>query len=708
MTNKSNITPSSKKDKKLPKNIVNSSAKAQAPAATKVAPTLSKTRIVPQYTNKTQTKPLANKNNTQAKTVIKKQNALNTNKQGTQQKNEAALTKISSVIRTQDTKHGFSNAQKIVNQALKDKKIILNKRFVLEYMLGAGGMGAVYQARDLRKVEADDLNSEIAVKVLNKDFENHPDAFIALQREASRSHQLSHPNIVTVHDFDRDGNVIYMTMELLEGKDLDAYMPNDNKGMSVEKALPIISDYCQALMHAHKKHIIHSDLKPGNIFIGKDSTKVLDFGIARVTSQSSIIDSFDAGSLGALTPSYASLEMINGANDPHPSDDVYAAAIIAYELFSGSHPYNRKPANIALEENLKPKRISKLSKRQWKALESALKLKRNERTASISELFFNLTEKKTFPLLKIISILSLCIIAWLSYQKFISPDPLQEKIKDTYNKAEECFSNHNLACVVEMAGATLKLSPNNTQALTLLNTAQEQLSLQNISTLVKELEQCIDINKDIICAKSTLASLENLPNSEEAVNTGKNIISSFERNQKIKIELEESSSCFQALDFSCAIQHANEVLTIDTSNTQALSLLSNSKARQLDIENNEKNYQQAISLAESCLLSKNYTCAINSSTQALSFKPNDTAADAVKTSALYANLQEKEKIKNVNAIVQRGQDCFDSAKYDCAISSAESALRLSPDHAPALKLKNLGIERNNELKSKIKFQPQQQ
>ena len=129
---------------------------------------------------------------------------------------QKALTEIDTSFQSHPTEQGFVDAKRDADKALADNEIILNHRFVLKQTLGSGGMGTVYKAQDLRKVEARDNNPYVATKILNSDFKNHPDAFIALQREASRSHLLSHPNIVTVHDFDRDGNTIYMTMELLK------------------------------------------------------------------------------------------------------------------------------------------------------------------------------------------------------------------------------------------------------------------------------------------------------------------------------------------------------------------------------------------------------------------------------------------------------------------------------------------------------------
>ena len=162
--------------------------------------------------------------------------------------------------------------------------MVVRERFVLVEQLGSGGMGEVFKARDLRREEAHDRQPFIALKVLNKEVSAHPDSFMALQREARRAGTLAHPNVVTVYDFDRDGARIYMTMEYLEGRGLDTYLREEcSRGLPLEKAWPIIRGVALALEYGHQKRIVHSDLKPGNIFICNDgSVKVLDFGIARV------------------------------------------------------------------------------------------------------------------------------------------------------------------------------------------------------------------------------------------------------------------------------------------------------------------------------------------------------------------------------------------------------------------------------------------
>lgn len=230
---------------------------------------------------------------------------------------------------------------------------MINNRFLLDTQLGFGGMGAVYRAIDKRKQEADDENPFIAIKLLGEDFKNHPKAFITLQRETKKTQQLAHPNIVTVHDFDRDGDLVYMTMEVLKGQNLEELLKAYATGfIDMKQALLIIRDIASGLAYAHSKGIVHSDLKPGNIFITEDGrVKILDFGIARVVEDSADASRFDAGELGALSPCYASVEMINHL-PPDPKDDIYALGIIACELLTGVHPYQREMATDAVQQKM--------------------------------------------------------------------------------------------------------------------------------------------------------------------------------------------------------------------------------------------------------------------------------------------------------------------------------------------------------------------
>ncbi len=293
----------------------------------------------------------------------------------------------------------------------------LNNRFVLEDQLGSGGMGTVYRALDLRRVEAKDRKPYVAVKILSLQFQTHPSSFIALQREAKKAQSLAHPNIVTVYDFDRDGTTVYMTMEYLPGKSLqDRIQSAGSKGMSGQEAIPLIEGMAKALIYAHEKGIVHCDFKPANVFANeRGQVKVIDFGISRAFKQiegDTDLEAtrFDPGSLRALTPTYASPEMLED-REPDPRDDLYALGCITYEMLAGHHPFDGLTSIEARYRGMVPKRIPGLTGRQWRALRSALALEREQRTPTVATFLeqFHPSERRVpwLPILTVILALSL-------------------------------------------------------------------------------------------------------------------------------------------------------------------------------------------------------------------------------------------------------------------------------------------------------------
>ncbi|MGN6656827.1 MAG: protein kinase domain-containing protein [Rhodanobacter sp.] len=268
---------------------------------------------------------------------------------------------------------------------------LLKGRFYLEREIGRGGMGVVYKARDERKVEARDRDPYVAVKVLNDEFRRHPDSLISLQRESRRSQQLAHDNIVRVYDFDKDRTIVFMTMEYVDGCDLKQLIREKAfNGMPLDQARPLIEGMAHALSRAHAAGVVHSDFKPGNVMVTREGVpKVFDFGIARAgkhmgdaVGEQTV---FDAGTLGALTPAYASLEMIQG-KDPVPGDDVYALGCVVFELLTGSHPYGKVSAEVAMREGRKPPPVKGLTKQQYKTLCASVAFRAEDRLKSASEL----------------------------------------------------------------------------------------------------------------------------------------------------------------------------------------------------------------------------------------------------------------------------------------------------------------------------------
>ena len=283
------------------------------------------------------------------------------------------------------------------NRPLQQGDVLAN-RFVIDMVIGSGGMGTVFKARDLRREEAQDRHPYVAIKTLNADVLQRGDSLKILQREARKAQSLSHPNIVRIFDFDREQNTLFITMELLEGNSLgEIIQTNGLPGSTYAKLLPILTQVVSALQFAHAEGIVHSDLKPANILILPNGrVKVIDFGIARaipIPNQQTIDrTTFDLHALGAMTPAYASPEMIEG-RDADPRDDVFALACIIYEFLTGRHPFGRAPASVARAGNFSPREPEGLSPSQWKALQAGLHFDRSKRTPSVERLLAELSTK---------------------------------------------------------------------------------------------------------------------------------------------------------------------------------------------------------------------------------------------------------------------------------------------------------------------------
>jgi len=259
----------------------------------------------------------------------------------------------------------------------------LRERYQLIEPIGQGAMGQVWKARDTYIDRG--RNPFVAIKVFRTDFQNHPLAFQAMQAEASRAMELGHPNIATVHTLDIDTaiNRPFIVMELLEGQPLDKLIRStDGRGLPRAQAWTIIKGMCEGVAYAHRRGLVHSDLKPANVFLTDEGVpKVLDFGIARAVRQPADSQHVDDDSvLSGYTTMYAAPEAIE-QQDADTADDVFALGIVAYELLTARHPFNRVPATEVRDRKLRPAPIKGLKRREWRALERALAFTRRERFA---------------------------------------------------------------------------------------------------------------------------------------------------------------------------------------------------------------------------------------------------------------------------------------------------------------------------------------
>lgn len=272
----------------------------------------------------------------------------------------------------------------------------LKGRFVLEQRIGDGGMGSVYKALDRNRKTHNDPQPYVALKILKGALlREYPDAVLALQREASRTLKLSHHNIVRVYDFDTDGDAYFITMELLQGESLVAMLNERPRGLPLSHVLFLLEQLCAGLAYAHDQGIVHSDLKPSNIFVTTGSVlKILDFGIAsplRRLGAGGAPTLYDPRKLRALTPSHASPEQWQQM-PADPRDDVYSLGCIVYELLCGRHPFAETNAMLAQKSEMEVHPIPSLSRQQNAALRKALQFKREDRTPSAEQLYQELRQ----------------------------------------------------------------------------------------------------------------------------------------------------------------------------------------------------------------------------------------------------------------------------------------------------------------------------
>jgi serine/threonine-protein kinase len=211
---------------------------------------------------------------------------------------------------------------------------LLNNRYQLLEALGKGGMAFVYRARDLM------LERYVAVKILREDYSRDPAFQERFRQEAKAAANLSHPNIVTVHDFGLDAGKLFIVMEYVPGKDLKTLLQQRGR-FTPEEGLPLIIQACAGIGYAHRAGLVHCDVKPQNMLVTPDQRlKVADFGIARALAS---IHPDEQSDVVWGSPQYFSPEQAAGAA-PSPSSDVYSLGVVLYEMLTGALPFNATTA----------------------------------------------------------------------------------------------------------------------------------------------------------------------------------------------------------------------------------------------------------------------------------------------------------------------------------------------------------------------------
>lgn len=261
----------------------------------------------------------------------------------------------------------------------------LGGRYEIISRIGGGGMALVYKAHDVL------LNRKVAVKVLRQQFVHDEEFIRRFRREAQAAASLSHPNVVSIYDVGREEDVHFIVMEYVEGSNLNEII-HERAPLQPEEAVHIAAQICDALVSAHQNQIIHRDIKPHNILIGKNGrVKVTDFGIARAVTASTITQTGSVvGSVHYFSPEHA-----KGTSTGEKSD-LYSLGIVLYQMLTGKLPFHgESPISVALkhlqETFVEPRAINTLIPQSVEnVILRAMRKNPSERYASASDMLRDL------------------------------------------------------------------------------------------------------------------------------------------------------------------------------------------------------------------------------------------------------------------------------------------------------------------------------
>jgi len=263
---------------------------------------------------------------------------------------------------------------------------VLRSRYVLEEVIGRGGHCVVFRAKDLHRVSEEESSGQyVALKVVQASQRHNERAVARLAREFRQMQILAHPGIARVFDLDCDGDIWFISMELVVGQTVSDWMQHS---VDLDDAIGLIGECCAALDYAHSMGIVHGDLKPSNILRGADGhAKLIDFGS---------VGEQDA-SLSA-TPSYASPQVLTGMR-AEIRDDIFSMACVGYGILSeGQRPFGDKSSLEAQRARLCPAIIEGMPVEVFAVLAHSLSGDREHRPTSAGQLYRDLLGTESDPL----------------------------------------------------------------------------------------------------------------------------------------------------------------------------------------------------------------------------------------------------------------------------------------------------------------------
>ena len=489
--------------------------------------------------------------------------------------------------------------------------MVLADRYEVISLIATGGMGAVYKAFDRTRVE------EVALKVLLPDLTKRTALQERFFTEAKISSSLSHPNIVNVFDFHKVGDIVFLSMELLEGHTLRAEMirrEQDNESFSVEEVRQVGKALCDALEYAHQ-FTIHRDIKPENIWFCEDgSVRLMDFGIAQVKTGSEVTQtSAVIGSAYYMAP-----EQLKGAKNVDQRADQYGVATVLYEMLTGSVPVGR---------------VESVSKRRKDAPEG------------LSDVL----------------------------NKALSSNPASryKSIKD-FRRALLLWGRVSRGVVVATAAVFLALLVLATYGLW-FDFAHSQWAQWRFSKAFNVGQTALDNKRWDAAREAFNKALRHIQGvwerqpENEAVNGLKRAVDAKFTDIDYWVAMEAARRAEDAGNWEDAIAEYKKALTIKKDDAQALRLL-----RAAETELRDKLYKEAIMRGDGHKTKREWDKAIRAYEDAMSYKPNDGGkAEGLRREAWKQQLSEE-----YNRALYTARQAAERGDWETAVAGFKSALRI--------------------------------
>ena len=573
--------------------------------------------------------------------------------------------------------------------------------------LGRGAMGVVYRGKDPF------IGRTVAIKTITGNFTDNPDLLERFYREARAAGALQHPNIVTIYDMGEDNGTPYIAMELLEGDDL-SHLVDKEREEGGQNPLPAsiklnyIVQVCRALEYAHKRNIVHRDIKPGNIVVTNEGTvKVVDFGIARLTDTSSTSSGMLIGTIDYMSPEQIRGEKVDGRSD------IWAVGVMMYEILTYTKPFlggnitavmfaivSQEPKSIRdLRPDLPPevddimRRIFKKEPgERYQSMEELLTelepVARRMQQDSVGQLVTQsetLLNKGEFQRAK--ELLKQALVLDTSHlhaktllervNSEIRRSEVMPKLTGMVANAEKLFAAGNLEEARREADAALHLDSNFMPARELLGKVQEaEMQFKMVQTGMREARQHLAEGSLTAAEQSLDRILKAAPDNQEAQALRKQIGEEKERRGKRKQltdGVQKARQLWTAQQFDDAL---NVLATLEKDFPGESEVVKLVEAVRADQSQDE--IQRSLAEARKLLGAQSFNEALGTLDKLLQRYPNESAAVKLRELVLQERGEHAKQLR-LQKELESLKRLVNEEKFADAISNGESLLKEFPD-----------------------------